>query len=146
MKTAISLSLLLVLAFTLTDGRWCVGWGRNGGKTTQRLPCHYIAFDTNKDGKITKTEFQKVVATYGREGTAVVFSILDTNDDDVIEEKEFYQNAKRLVKIHLMASCQEGRARKWGWNWGWSSSKIMQSAASLQEEIVKNEATNSENI
>lgn len=54
------------------------------------MPCNFQEFDTDGNGHITEEEFMEVADGYGREGTGVVFAILDTNGNYLYKYNLFY--------------------------------------------------------
>nr|XP_022293936.1 uncharacterized protein LOC111104337 [Crassostrea virginica] len=100
---ATSLILCLLILYSLTEDiegrRW--GWRvgkRNTGTVAEEFPCQFSKWDTNKDGKVDKVEFEAMQKDKENEVTLEkLFMLIDSNEDTFISEEELKQGPLQLA-------------------------------------------------
>ncbi|XP_078314872.1 uncharacterized protein LOC111104336 [Crassostrea virginica] len=104
---AASLILCLLILYSLTEDlegkrlwsrvrRW-IG-KRDTGTGAEGFPCQFSKWDTNKDGKVDKAEFEAMLKDKENEVTLEkLFMLIDSNEDTLISEEELKQGPLQLA-------------------------------------------------
>jgi hypothetical protein len=77
--TVVALSIAMLAGYSFAQGQ-----GRG-----VRCPQRFAELDTNKDGKVTLTEFMAVSHPRGNEQARAMFTAKDTDKNGVLTSKEF---------------------------------------------------------
>nr|XP_022293935.1 uncharacterized protein LOC111104336 [Crassostrea virginica] len=71
---------------------------RDTGTGAEGFPCQFSKWDTNKDGKVDKAEFEAMLKDQENEMTLEkLFMLIDSNEDTFISEEELKQGPLQLA-------------------------------------------------